>query len=62
MEKKKLKEIRIEQGLKANYVAEAIGMKPATLSRKENGLRRFTITEAQALCKLYKVNMKDIAE
>lgn len=62
MEKKKLKEIRKEQGLTVAYVADAIGMKPNTLGKKENGQRRFTITEAQALCKLYKVNMKDIAE
>lgn len=42
---------RIEaSGLKKNYIAKALGIRPDTLSRKINNARDFTASEINTLC------------
>lgn len=46
----KLNKLIKASGLKKNYIAKAIGMKPASLSRKIHNKRQFKASEINALC------------
>ena len=48
-----LREIRKAKKMTRVYVYAQTGIKPNTLSRKENGSRPWTIHEFQSLCDLY---------
>lgn len=50
-----LREIRKERKITRPYVEYKTGIKPNTLSKKESGLRNWTIEEFSALCELYEV-------
>lgn len=51
-----LREIRRARRIPRTYVEYMTGIKPNTLSKKESGLRTWTIDEYSALCDLYKVD------
>lgn len=51
-----LREIRKARRIPRTYVEYMTGIKPNTLSKKESGLRSWTIDEFSALCDLYKVD------
>lgn len=56
----KLKQIRLSKGLKQNYVAKCLGIKPNSLSRKENGSREFTVDELYKLCIMYDIDLRTL--
>lgn len=60
MDKKTLKEIREEKGLKQNYVADYLGITRQSLSNKETEKAKFGALEVQKLCVLYDTDIKDI--
>lgn len=53
------RELRKKKGLTAEYVAEKLGIKTTTLTRKERE-NRFTTLQIQVLCSLYDVRPEDI--
>lgn len=58
----KLKDARMNSGLRSNFVAKLLKIAPNTLSQKEAGLRRFNMDEIAFLSDLYKIKLKQIYE
>ncbi|MFL8675188.1 helix-turn-helix transcriptional regulator [Clostridioides sp. GD02404] len=55
-----LKSLRIRQGLRQRDLAKLLGMNPNTYSSKENGVRRFTISEAIKISDFFNTDVRDI--
>lgn len=59
--KKTFKEIRKERGITAKHVAaNVLGISYNTMMAKENGLRKFSVIEAQTLCEFYQVPITEV--
>ena len=50
-----LREIRKSKFLTRKFVASKLGIQPNTLSKKESGLRAWTIQEIEKQCELYDI-------
>ncbi|MCC0647985.1 helix-turn-helix domain-containing protein [Clostridioides sp. ZZV15-6598] len=55
-----LKSLRVRQGLRQRDLAKILGMNPNTYSSKENGDRRFTVSEAMKISDFFNTDVKDI--
>ena len=53
------RELRKSKGLTTKYVAEKLGIKDTTLTRKERE-NRFNALQVYALCELYGVKLEEI--
>ena len=51
-----LREMRKERRMSRPFVEYKTGIKPNTLSKKESGLRNWTIQEFAMLCELYEID------
>lgn len=56
----KLKGLRAEYGFTQSYVAEALGISPATYSRKENGIQEFNRREIEVLLCIFRLKYDDV--
>lgn len=54
------RQLRIENGLKVEELAQYLGIHKSTYSRKERGHKSFTIQEALLLADLYGLSVHDI--
>lgn len=61
MEKKTLKEYRMEKGLKQKFVSEFLGITRQAMSNKESGRAKYSALEVQKLCNLYGVDISAVA-
>lgn len=59
---KTAREIRKERFMSRKFVCQKLGIKPNSLSKKESGLRKFTLQEALLLSNLYQVAPTDVAD
>ena len=57
---KKLESVIAASGYKKSYIAQAVGVVPATLSRKIHNMMEFKATEIQALCQLLGIGPDDM--
>lgn len=55
-----VKEIRLSKNIKQCNVAKSLNITPAAYSRKENGLRKFTIDEYRELAELFNVRIEEL--
>lgn len=55
----KLRSLREAKGLTTKYVAEQLGIKPQSLTKKER-TNKFNVLQLAKLCELYGVKIKDI--
>lgn len=55
-----LKLLRSKQGLQQKEFAKMMGMKQSTYASKENGARRFTLSEAIKISEFFNCEPKDI--
>ena len=55
-----LKQLRRERNLRQIDVANVIGIKRTTYASKENGDRRFTLEEADALTEYFNVDLREV--
>ncbi|MCR1953833.1 helix-turn-helix domain-containing protein [Clostridioides mangenotii] len=55
-----LKRLRKEKNLRQIDVANVIGVKKTTYASKENGERRFTLEEADALAEYFNVDLREV--
>lgn len=61
MEKKTFKEIRKECGITAKHVAKnVLCINYNTMMAKENGRRKFSVSEAKTLCEFYGVPITEV--
>lgn len=56
----KLKGLRAEYGFTQSYVAEMLGISPATYSRKENGIQEFNRREIELLLCIFRMKYDDV--
>ena len=58
----KLKQIRVKLGYSQRWVNSYLGYNKLSgnLYKKEKGIRAFSITDIQKLCKLYKINANEL--
>ena len=54
-----LRDARKRKGLTAKYVADKLGIRPTTLTRKER-TNSFSVLQMQFLCNLYEVKVDEI--
>lgn len=57
--KKTVREWRKEKGLSTDYVADKLGIKRETLTRKERN-DDFTLFQLKLLCELFKIELEQI--
>ncbi|WP_257431165.1 helix-turn-helix transcriptional regulator [Metaclostridioides mangenotii] len=55
-----MKRLRKEKNLRQIDVANVIGVKKTTYASKENGERRFTLEEADALAEYFNVDLREV--
>lgn len=60
MKNEKLKRKRLRNGFTQKAIAEEIGMKLTTYTKKENGLTKFNIDEALKIAKILNCDVKEI--
>lgn len=51
-----------QRGYRDQEVAEALGMKPPTLSRKMGGHAEWSSSEIEAICELLEIPQKDVGK
>ena len=51
-----------QRGYRDQEVAEALGMKPPTLSRKMGGHAEWSSSEIEAICELLEISQKDVGK
>lgn len=56
----RVKELRLQYGIKQKEVADYLDLKISTYSSKESGARKFTIYEGLKLADFFKCDIKDI--
>lgn len=56
----KLKELRLEKGIKQKEAAEILGISPKTLSHWESDTNEPNLTMLKALAKLYGINVSEL--
>lgn len=60
--KKTVRELRKERHINRLYMCDRLGIKPNTLSRKEDGSRKFTNRELMAICDILGVAPHEVEE
>lgn len=55
-----LKYLRVKNGLTQEETAKILNMTTATYSRKENGIREFSINEAKKISDLFNTSIEEI--
>lgn len=59
---KTVRELRKEKHVTRMYICDRLGIKPNTLSQKENGSRKFTNCELMAICDILEVAPHEVKE
>lgn len=57
-----MKELRVNKGYTQEYMAEKLNIKQSTYCLKENGKRRFNLTEILKLKEILEVNLEELLE